>query len=167
MKYDFLGRSSYFLIASQLCFKAHFQAQMLSDWLLASFSHSAGMGKAPRANQNASSSFSLSAGMGKAPVGSSAIQTSFRLNNYIVLTNKKKSSNFEESFALRYSRVPNKHRPTFINFGSFFQGLRSYLRQLHYYLGVYVYCFSQFFPGSTLIWGPTLIRNSRVLQGSK
>ena len=61
-----------------------------------------------------------------------------------------------------YSRVPNKHRPTFINFGSFFQGLRSYLRQLHYYLGVYVYCFSQFFPGSTLIWGPTLIRNSRV-----
>ena len=61
-----------------------------------------------------------------------------------------------------YSRVPNKHRPTFINFGNFFQGLRSYLRQLHYYLGVYVYCFSQFFPGSTLIWGPTLIRNSRV-----
>ena len=66
------------------------------------------------------------------------------------------------STQMKYSRVPNKHRPTFINFGSFFQGLRSYLRQLHYYLGVYVYCFSQFFPGSTLIWGPTLIRNSRV-----
>ena len=66
----------------------------------------------------------------------------------------------------KYSRVPNKHRPTFINFGRFFQGLRSYLRQLHYYLGVYVYCFSQFFPGSTLIWGPTLIRNSRVLRMS-
>ena len=29
-----------------------------------------------------------------------------------------------------YSRVPNKHRPTFINYGSFFQGLRSYLRGL-------------------------------------
>ena len=58
--------------------------------------------------------------------------------------------------------VFSQARPTFINFGSFFQGLRSYLRQLHYYLGVYVYCFSHFFPGSTLIWGSTLIRNSRV-----
>ena len=45
-----------------------------------------------------------------------------------------------------YFRVPNKHRPTFINFGSFFQGLRSYLRQLHYYLWVYGYSFSHFFP---------------------
>ena len=49
----------------------------------------------------------------------------------------------------------------------FFHDLRSYLRQLHYYLGVYVYCFSQFFPGSTLIWGPTLIRNSRVVSGAR
>ena len=47
---------------------------------------------------------------------------------YIVT--QMKFANTDGMPLIRYSRVPNKHRPTFINFGSFFQGLRSYLRQL-------------------------------------
>ena len=77
-----------------------------------------------------------------------------------------------------YSRVSNKRRPTFINFWSFFQGLRSYLGGLHLLIftktthksekqtqnegfmksfAKIVKIYLKNFPGPTFIWEPTLI----------
>ena len=65
-----------------------------------------------------------------------------------------------------YSRVRNKHSPTFINFLNFFQGLRSYygLKRLKFYyislhiLRGYVYSFCQIFQRLRLFKGLRLFR---------
>ena len=41
----------------------------------------------------------------------------------------------------QYSRVPNKHGATFINFRNFVQGVHSYLGVVKYLLRGYVYSF--------------------------
>ena len=69
-----------------------------------------------------------------------------------------------------YSRVRNKHTPTFISFWNFFQGLRFYygLKRLKFYfislhiLRSYIYSFLSNFPEATFIQGATFISDSIV-----
>ena len=73
---------------------------------------------------------------------------------------------FEDWGLVVYSRVRNKHTPTFINFWNFFQGLRSYygLKRLKFYwislhiLRGYVYSFSHIFQRLRLFKGLRLFR---------
>ena len=69
-------------------------------------------------------------------------------------------------FKPAYSRVRNKHTPTFINFWNFFQGVRSYsgLKRLSFYyislhiLRGYVYSFCQIFQRLCLFKGLRLFQ---------
>ena len=71
---------------------------------------------------------------------------------------------------MEYSRVQNKHTPTFINFWNFFQGLWYYyeLKRLKfYYISLQIFkglClfFLSNFPVATFIHGATSIPDSKV-----
>ena len=79
---------------------------------------------------------------------------------------------FTKELSMYYSRVRNKHTPTFINFWDFFQGLQSYygLKRLKFYyislhiLRGYIYSFCQIFQRLHKFKGLRLFRTrSRVL----